>query len=315
MKLAVARRAGREPDVFALFGLGLIGRDVLLQMRRRFDLDLADKPFSWTDPEAAAGELADITAALADQCTRLGGANLHLIWCAGRAGFGAGEGPLALESRLHEAALLAFETLSARADVLSTSVHHVSSAGGLYEGVRLVTRDTRPAPRRAYGEAKLRQERRLAALPDAISYRIYRPSTVYGDHPTSGRVGLITALIGAALNGEEAVIYGRPDTLRDFVFSQDIGRFIGDKLARPLTGRGASILASGKATSVSEVVHRVFLAFSKPIYVRYLPPSDNAEHNTFAPSALDPDWSATEFDTGLRLVERSMRQRFHRNPR
>lgn len=315
MKLAVARREGRAPDVFALFGLGLIGREVLLQARRRFDLRVADHAFSWNDPDAARGQLSDLAANITAECALLGPANLHLIWCAGKAGFRADERVLAVETALHAQVLETFEALSERPDMLSLSVHHLSSAGGLYEGARLVTRDTPPSPRRAYGEAKLEQENRLASLPSAIGHRIYRPSTVYGDHPTSGRVGLITALIDAALKGEEAVIFGRPDTLRDFVFSEDIGRYIAGKLSAPLSERRISILASGKATSVSEVVHRVFLAFSKPILVRYVSPSDNAEHNTFAPSALDGDWSATEFDTGLRLVERRMRQRFHRNPR
>lgn len=315
MKLAFTRREGRAPDVFALFGLGLIGREVLLQARRRFDLRVADHPFSWNDPEEAQGQLSDIAARITTGCASLGPANLHLIWCAGKAGFGADERALAVETALHAQVLETFQTLSERPDFLSLSIHHLSSAGGLYEGARLVTRDTRPSPRRAYGEGKLEQEKRLASLPAAVGHHIYRPSTVYGDHPTSRRVGLITALIGAALKGEEAVIFGRPDTLRDFVFSEDIGRFIADKLSAPLSDRRVSILASGKATSVSEVVHRVFLAFSKPIYVRFEAPSDNAEHNTFAPSVLDRDWTATEFDTGLRLVERRMRQRFHRNPR
>ena len=71
----------------------------------------------------------------------------------------------------------------------------ISSAGGLFEGQTFCDARSAPTPQRPYGEGKLNQEQLAWGRKGDAKIHIFRPSSVYGVSP-SGRIGLVTALIG-----------------------------------------------------------------------------------------------------------------------
>jgi nucleoside-diphosphate-sugar epimerase len=186
----------------------------------------------------------------------------------------------------------------------------MSSAGGLFEGQRLVDRNSEPRPVRPYGRAKLSQEQRAPCLPAGISCSIYRPSSVYGHNRRGGRSGLIAALIDGAKTHQTSHIFGNINTLRDYVMAGDIGAFV----AARVSGNhepGEFLLASGKPATIGEVIHIVERATARRLYVRFEHLASNADHMSFIPAALPEKWIPTDLETGIRLTASQLFGRTH----
>jgi nucleoside-diphosphate-sugar epimerase len=180
----------------------------------------------------------------------------------------------------------------------------VSSAGGLYEGRRLVGPRTEPRPLRPYGRLKLAQEEALAASPAPLDARVYRLSSVYGHVAGGRRRGLIPTLLADGLRRRTSTVTGRPDTLRDFVWVEDVGRFVARELLR--TGRGpvpaVTTLAAGRPASLHEVRRLIESALGRRLHVTYAPRDAGTADITFSPAALPPGWQPTDLRLGIRRV-------------
>ncbi len=161
-------------------------------------------------------------------------------------------------------------------------------------------------PARAYGVAKLQQERLAAGLPDAIRRMVYRPSSVYG-YRSGGRVGLISALLRSALENRAARILGLLDTLRDYVYNEDIGRFVVDRILLPRNPE-TCVLASGKPTSIYEAIQLIESVTQTRLYLQFDPAPRNALPMSFRPSALPRDWRVTPIETGIRRTMQLLRE-------
>ena len=61
-------------------------------------------------------------------------------------------------------------------------------------------------------------------------------------------------------------------------------------------------LASGKATSMSEILHIVRAVVRRPLYLKIDSRPSNAEHITYRRSALPEGWRPTDIETGIRIV-------------
>jgi UDP-glucose 4-epimerase len=237
-------------------------------------------------------------------------ARIDVVWAAGAAGFGANDSEIALEVAAFEEVLAISRAIYCLRPTARHVFHLISSAGGLFEGQRFVTSRTSPAPIRPYGRGKLRQEALLEALEFKIERAVYRLSSVYGQGRAGTRAGLITALLANVVNQRVSDIFGEPSTVRDYVFSEDIGRFIADRIVKMGMVSGMFYLASGKPTSVYEVIHIVKAVTGKSPYLKFDPKPFNTQHITFAPNVLPDGWHPTDLKTGVQKTSARVRLSF-----
>jgi len=281
-----------HPDVM-LFGHGLVGQAVSDALQQQQARALKRIAYNWQD----SFQRSETQTRLAAQAKA--GQDIQIVWTAGRAGFGSTSDEMARETDL------LVEILAFASDLAATdrhlAFHFTSSAGGLFEGLTEVTHDTVPQPQRPYGKEKIRQEQMVTQAGQEAGFdtRIYRLSSVYGYAPKA-RLGLISALIVNALNDTPTPITGDIDTLRDYVFAPDIGRFIVDQLAM----RGPScvpfLLASGTSASIATIIDLVQAGMSKPLLLDQQKVATNTAHMSFTPQSLPDGWTPSPLEDGIR---------------
>ena len=66
----------------------------------------------------------------------------------------------------------------------------------------------------------------MFAASGRLGKHVYRVSSVYGIIDTRYRMGLIPTLLRDGLRRQVSTIAGSPSTLRDFVWLEDVGRYI-----------------------------------------------------------------------------------------
>jgi len=292
--------AGDEGPTIALFGLGLIGGAVDGALRRRFGASAQDFPYDWHDAGLRRAQRATIAAALA------GKKPIAVVWAGGANGFGASAEEMDAEVDIVAELIDWAQSLQRRRPV---DFHLTSSAGGLFEGQTHCSASSTPKPLRPYGISKLTQEERLLAA-DIGRRHIYRPSSVYGVG-RSKRLGLATMLATNALTGRTTRISGNPNTLRDYVLSDDIGRFMAGRIMLPSGGDDIVTMASGRPASVYEMVELVRARVARPVLLQFDPHPSNAQHMSFLPSFLPPDWQCTALASGIANVVDTLRERLN----
>lgn len=264
----------------------------------------ADFDWSWTDTNIRKCQIDALIEHFEDDTLSVQSARTSVVWTAGAAGFSS-------TPEILEEELLAFQDVCVLATRLSKhpkvndcSVHLTSSAGGIFEGQRRVDHDSIPVPRRPYGTFKLLQEKHLSELEiDARKY-VYRPSSVYGYNP-GGRAGLVAALIRNANQRRCTKVFGSISTLRDYVFVEDVARFIADQI-QYIRPDGTFTLASGKPTSLGEILSLVRWAMACDLLLEIDPNPSNASDNTYLPSLLPDHLRLTDLRTGIERTHRRL---------
>jgi UDP-glucose 4-epimerase len=180
-----------------------------------------------------------------------------------------------------------------------TRIVHFSSAGGLFEGQRNVDSTSAPQPRRPYGA-----EGSGGAAPSPVWESLRRSSdSLVGVRPgASGhRSGLVSTLLGNGIRRELSSIYGSPDTLRDFVWADDVAEFVSQlvlDVGDPTPAR-TLLLASGRPSSIFEIQQIIEDFLGYKIYIGYSPQASNRDDITFSrsafPSRLGPDGPADQY--------------------
>jgi len=293
-------------QVIALFGMGLIGRSITASVTRRLPLNIRELPFSWGNPDqrsvdARAIEKCILSSSgpnMREQAPRLG--RIDFVWAAGQAGFGATQPDVERELDAFKDVVELSKLIQRRVPQVHHSFHLLSSAGGLFEGQCQVSSTTAPHPRRPYGMLKLEQERHLIASCPGADKLIYRPTSVYGFSGSGLRVGLVNALVQNAIRHQVSRIYGEPHTLRDYVLAADIGSFVTERLLTASRGSETFLLASGKPSSMFEVLRKVEHAIGRRLYLQFNSEPSNASHMSFCIGALPQGWRPTDLDTGVR---------------
>ena len=299
-----------SPGILLLFGVGLIGRSVRSALAEEGGWIEERLPFSW-EPGGRQREDADgvgrRVAALLGGAGRPGDpAAVAVLWSAGSCGFGATTADAEVEAEGFRSVL----GIAGGVAPCRISFHLVSSAGGLFEGRHRIEEGTPPLPCRPYGELKIRQEALLRERGSAWDVTIYRASSVYGPVRPGARMGLLPTLIVNALQGRSTAIVGAWSTLRDYVYAEDLGRYLARRAGRPWAGEEARtlVLASGRATSIHGV-HRIAEGvLGKRVPVHFLPQAWNASDITVAPGVLPPDWRTRDLESGARAVLRDWRE-------
>lgn len=107
--------------------------------------------------------------------------HVSIIWSAGVGGFNAPEAQLAEEFEAFRDVVSLANAFNERINEAVVCFHLVSSAGGMFEGIRMVSAADLPEGRRAYAQNKIKQEEFAdSALKADTGLHIYRPSSVYG---------------------------------------------------------------------------------------------------------------------------------------
>lgn len=301
--LILERNAADRPDgnqVVALFGVGTVGGAVANSLVSSGWRVAEDMVISWNSESGRRKSLVECGSALLSLRQTHGDGICSFLWSAGRAGFAAGRDEVAEEMNAFR------DVLNLFCDVVHklysrSRWHHVSSAGGLFEGQRLVVASSRPNPQRPYGELKLRQEEALHVLPEAERV-VYRLSSVFGSVRRGQRCGLIPTMARNGVLGRITRIVGRPGTLRDFAWTEDVARFIAQEIAQ-VRGRQNNLflMASGRPVSISEVQRQVEKSLRRRLYVSYSE-QQNGSDITFSERAIPEDFRRTNLDECIRRV-------------
>tara|TARA_R110002072_G_scaffold205338_1_gene363256 strand:- start:1611 stop:2567 length:957 start_codon:yes stop_codon:yes gene_type:complete len=297
------RPAPEGPETLvAQFGIGLLGSSILRALRVRGQLSEERLPLGWDlCSEQGGAELAAIGTRLEELLDQSSARELSVVWSAGRAGFSATPAETEAELASYQAALDWAAALGERVG-RPTSFHLLSSAGGLFEGSGLVTSQSAPAPQRPYGELKLRQEQALGER--SLLARIYRPTTVYGFLHPRHRQGLIQTLLLRAIRHQVTQIYGGLATLRDFVYSEDVGEFVARQvLSESPSPTDTFLLGSGKPSSIFEVRRIVERLLGRKVYVSVRSTPTNSANLTYHSSAFPERWTPSELQTGIRQIQ------------
>lgn len=305
------RTARHAPGVAALFGTGLIGLAALDALPRRFD-GIRQRHVTWdwsSDTTKSAREIAQSArTALEAHADSV----FVTIWAAGRSGFGTDQSGMQDELQNLENVMELSHDIGASVPPARRCFIHTSSAGGLFEGQTACTDQTMPAPLRPYGDGKLAQEASVEDTDGLGRRHILRPSSVYG-YATKARRGLFSVLAATALNGRTATIMGAMHTLRDYVFADDIGRYIAELVSTHAANPAGeevskTILASGRPATIYEVINLVQASVGRPLFMKIDPHPENARHNTFLPNALPQGFRPTGLREGVALTVGAVRQ-------
>lgn len=290
--------------ILALFGVGLIGGAIQQSVTSRYRPAAQYLPFSWRDFDRQITELSAIRSRITGICEQHpdSATDIHVVYSGGQAGFSGPAEQLEEEQRSFNKVLGFAASLGDAGPAVLHHFHLFSSAGGLFENQRFVDRTRKPEPLRPYGYAKLEQETALKLCPDEMSKWVYRPSSVYGFGGPGKRAGLVALLMKNAILHKPAVIFGRPNTLRDYVLSDDIGQFVAARIAGQHVGSEQFILASGKATCITEILAIIERTVERRLYLRYATQVENADHITFLPEVFPAGWKPTNLESGIRRV-------------
>lgn len=271
-----------------IIGAGLIGQSIGGALTRDGWHVTENLASLWNDPDAHARQLS---------ASCRGGHDVRIVWAAGRAGFNA-------PSSQTRAEFASFKSLVASVGVKSSvaSFQFISSAGGLFEGRRTVSHSDAPNPQRPYGRMKLAQEAVVQRIfPNA---GIHRVSSAFGARTPTMRRSLISELVENTIRQRTTTISGSPDTLRDFVYADDIGQFVADAAVNGTAG--VHHLVSGRPTAIGEAVALAHRICGRPPLIRYVPPTNDAPI-TFSSSIRAAGFRPTALSVAIHAMERHSR--------
>jgi hypothetical protein len=93
-------------------------------------------------------------------------------------------------------------------------------------------------------------------------------------------------------------------TLRDFIFADDVARFLGPLLleANESMKDSTAVLAHGKPYSLMEIQRQVESVVGHRIYVRYSLDPSNRDDITFSHRVLPAGWQSSDMRSNIRRI-------------
>ena len=293
----------------ALFGRGLIGSAIVSEVEGRGFARVHETALPWNDRAACARRIEEIersivAAAPHRESADSRGEALTMIWSAGRAGFDATEEETSAELTIFQGVVELARRLAGLSSGGRIAFVLFGSAGGLFEGQRVVGPRSTPVPRRPYGRLKLEMENRLRSASDRIEPTIFRLASVYGLLAGRRRRGLVPTLIANAFERRVSRIVGTPSTLRDFVWVGDVARFVVSRILEDpdIPREPILTLASGRPASILEIRKRVEERLGRRLFISYVRDQNNREDITFAPGTMPAGWRPSDLATNIGLI-------------
>lgn len=289
--------------IIAIFGEGLIGSSILSALTTSAGFAKELIGFSYDDAAKQPGELRHIEHRIS-QVAEKRPIDLCILWCAGTAGFAATEVDIQAELAIFCRVLELAQTSVALYPTSKISFHLTSSAGGLFEDQKYVTRNSNPKPIRPYGYLKRNEEELLLSSSARVVKRIYRLSSVYGYIKRGHRMGLISTLILNGIRQQVSHIYGNLSTLRDYVWCEDLGKYIARVLLDHEGEENSSIdhLVSGKPSSIYEIKSIIEGLLGKKIYLAFQNTNTNSSDITFSKTIFPDNWYPIDIETAARSI-------------
>jgi UDP-glucose 4-epimerase len=295
-------------SVVLIFGLGMIGSAISASLRQLNFSREAEIAYDWSDKNQRTRAQCKIE----DACRMVSSepAKLAVVWSAGSAAFHSTTDEAAKEQDAFEDTTTFTKKLRQRVNPKQFTFHFMSSAGGLFEGQRVVNFDSIPNPIRPYGHLKLAQEKLLMSFFNPHELVFYRPSSVYGPMHQRTQKGLINNLVRNGRSERVTVLDARIMSLRDYVFSYDIGKYVArsirfSKVQFEPTER---FLVSSRCSSIFEVVKKIERVLNLSLRVRYDVNFGNHRNITFSDRILPKNWRPSSLEVGLRqfLIDSSV---------
>lgn len=150
--------------------------------------------------------------------------------------------------------------------VVPPTVVLLSSGGTVYDpDVAPPYAETAPTrPGSAYGSAKLALEEQLAARAPG-RFVTLRVSNAYGPgQPVASGQGVIAHWLRAARRGEDIRLFGAPETIRDYVYVDDVARAMRAVDAVPGPLPPVLNIGSGRPTTLQELAETVLAVVQDP---------------------------------------------------
>lgn len=199
----------------------------------------------WSDVSSSSAFLDRAASRFARAIAERADANWAVLWCAGAGVVGTSAEALDRETGTWRGFLESLGTRLTEAGLRDRRgfVFLASSAGGVHAGCseRPVTERSPARPTSAYGRAKLAQEEALAAWAAArpdVSTLVARISNLYGPGQKMDKPqGLVSHMSRTMIHRQAIHIYVPLDTIRDYVFAGDAGRWIAGWLVRLIAER------------------------------------------------------------------------------
>ncbi|MEM3997702.1 MAG: NAD-dependent epimerase/dehydratase family protein [Pyrobaculum sp.] len=157
-------------------------------------------------------------------------------------------------------------------------------------------------PLSPYGLSKLAGEQIIFMYP-GLKYTIARLFNVYGPGQTSPYAGVITRFLERARAKQPPVIYGDGEQTRDFIYVEDVARFVETALEK--NAQGIYNVGTGKATSIKHLallVMKLAGIEGEPIYA---PPRPGDIRHSIADirRAKALGWEPTvDIDHGIKIL-------------
>jgi len=301
-------RENARISITAVFGVGLIGVHLVRNLYQYQYKKSHTLPFSWLDASQRKKEKTDILYCLRHLLKKVSATAMHdanfpcridFVWSAGKGGFGMRQSDTLPEMDSFSEVMEMANVVLSENPSCQVRFHMLSSAGGLFEGQRNVKSTSQPAPKRPYGFLKLAQEKILRDCDGLIQF-IYRPTSVYGFAGLNHRLGLIPTLLWNGSKNKVSTIFGAPETLRDYLWADDVGAFIARMIASKASSSNHFILASGKPSALFEIFNHIEKMLNKRLFCHYIKSGGNAEHNTFSMKTHPVGWNPLDLETGIR---------------
>jgi UDP-glucose 4-epimerase len=299
--LSTKSKSSTGGHLVIMFGLGMIGsaiRDSLLDFEYHL---MAKIDFDWQDAQQRESAFSLIeTSCLAYSPPP---ERVSIVWSAGKGAFHSTQDELSRENIPFMDTVDFVLKLRKALDSARFDFHYISSAGGLFEGQRVINDKSIPAPVRPYGRLKLAQEQVLMNSLGKNEIAFYRPSSVYGPMVQKSQQGLINNLVSNGRNRRVTVLDAHVMALRDYVFSGDIGNFVAKRIRSgntELDGSPVHFLVSSRCSSIFEVVQKIERTLKLNLQFRYDESFGNNSNITFSDSVLPPGWSPSTLDVGIR---------------
>jgi UDP-glucose 4-epimerase len=288
------------PHSILVFGLGLVGQSIANVLQNFNQFTSLHFAYDWDDRKKRLSQSKTIAKHVKKSHSTDGLAgNIDIIWSAGRGGFNASMQELDIEYEAFCDVLLLAQELNDQLQHASVTVHIMGSAGGLFEAQTLVDHHSKPNPLRPYSDNKLRQEKAAKKLPPDIAHTTYRLSSVYG-FIKGARLGLISALTLNAVQTRPTQIYGNLDTIRDFVFVDDIAHFVSKQIMNKANTTETVFLVSSKPTALTEIIRLVQDCVSQPVSLNYSAKPTNSANNSYRTNLLPDGFNPTPLLVGIK---------------
>lgn len=282
-------------DSILIIGKGLIGSAIVKELLNRACVIVKQHEIDdWLNIKEVNSKLTSIL----NFCSQIGVKSVDLIWAAGKAGFEATTNQINLEYLTFKNIISILNTHFSQPGV-KARFHLISSAGGLFEGQKHIDHYTLPNPQRPYGFLKTKQEALVKNQVCFMPYIVYRPTTVYGYIRTGMRTGLISNLIKNSIRRRTTIIYGDYNTMRDYLWVEDLSLFIVDMVFSKNQINKTFTLASCRPFNIFQIHKIIENRIRQNCMIRFFSTPSNTEHNTYSLAVVPRGLKTTSITTNI----------------